>query len=144
MYPFWVDSRVWCKIVIEFLFFFFACTIPVLPTSFIEETLYLTAGVCHFGWILIDHKDMVFFLGSLFCSIDLCFCSYASTRLFRLQCLYHSLVSGIVIPPTLFFFSQDCRSYLGSIIWFDIYFWNIGSRYVKHTTGIFIRIALNL
>ena len=87
---------------------------------------------------------MVLFLGSLFCSIDLCFCSYASTRLFRLQCLYHSLVSGIVIPPTLFFFSQDCRSYLGSIIWFDIYFWNIGSRYVKHTTGIFIRIALNL
>ena len=30
--------------------------------------------------ILIDHRDLSLFLGSLFCSIDLCVCSYASTR----------------------------------------------------------------
>ena len=35
--------------------------------------------------ILIDHRDMGLFLGSLFCSIDLCVCSYAHHRLFGLQ-----------------------------------------------------------
>ena len=30
----------------------------------------------------IDHKDVGLFLDFLFCSIDLCVCSYASTRLF--------------------------------------------------------------
>ena len=30
----------------------------------------------------IDHRDFGLFLISLFCSIDLCVCSYASTRLF--------------------------------------------------------------
>ena len=37
-------------------------------------------------WIWIDHSDLGLFLGSLFCSIGLCVCSYASTRLFWLQC----------------------------------------------------------
>ena len=35
--------------------------------------------------ILIDHRDMGLFLGSPFCSLDLCVCSYTSTRLSRLQ-----------------------------------------------------------
>ena len=34
--------------------------------------------------ILIDHRDLSLFLGFLFCSIDLCICSYASTKLFWL------------------------------------------------------------
>ena len=38
-----------------------------------------------FCGILIDHRDMGLFLGSFFCSIDVCVCSYASTRLFWLQ-----------------------------------------------------------
>ena len=37
--------------------------------------------------ILIDCRDWGLFLGSLFCSIGLCVCSCASTRLFRLQSL---------------------------------------------------------
>ena len=42
--------------------------------------------------ILVDHKYMGLFLGSLFCSIDLCVCSYASTRLFWLPwpCLLYT------------------------------------------------------
>ena len=32
--------------------------------------------------ILIDHRDLGLFLGSPFCSIGLCACFYASTRLF--------------------------------------------------------------
>ena len=31
--------------------------------------------------ILIDHTDLGLFMGSLLCSIDLCVCSYASTRM---------------------------------------------------------------
>ena len=34
--------------------------------------------------ILIDHRDLGLFLETLFCSIDLCVCSYVSTRHFRL------------------------------------------------------------
>ena len=37
----------------------------------------------------IDHKDVGLFLDFLFCSIDLCVCSYASTRLFWLLWPYN-------------------------------------------------------
>ena len=37
--------------------------------------------LCH---RLMDHKCLGLFLGSLFCSIDLCFCFCASTMLFQL------------------------------------------------------------
>ena len=47
--------------------------VPVLPTPFIEEAIFQ---------IVIDHRDLGLFLGSLFCSIDLCVCYYASARLF--------------------------------------------------------------
>ena len=40
---------------------------------------------CPLCQILIDHKDVGWFLDSLFCFLDLCVCSYASTRLFWLQ-----------------------------------------------------------
>ena len=71
-------------------FIFFACSCPGLPTPFVEEAIftpfYASAPfVKYFGQILIDHRDLGLFLVSLFCSIDLCVCSYASTRLFWLQ-----------------------------------------------------------
>ena len=37
------------------------------------------------------HKDLGLFLGSLFCSIGLCACFYASTRLFWLQWPYNTV-----------------------------------------------------
>ena len=40
---------------------------------------------CLLCQILIDRKDLSLFLGSLFCSIGLCACFYAGTRLFWLQ-----------------------------------------------------------
>ena len=39
---------------------------------------------CLLCQILIDHEDLGLFLGCLFCSIGLCACFYASTRLFWL------------------------------------------------------------
>ena len=44
---------------------------------------------CPLCQILIDHRGMDLFLGSLFHSIDLCVCSYDSTTLFWLQWLYN-------------------------------------------------------
>ena len=40
---------------------------------------------CPLCQIWIDHRDMGLFLGSQFCSIDICACFYTSTRLFWLQ-----------------------------------------------------------
>ena len=37
---------------------------------------------CTLCQILIDHRDLGLFLGFLFSSVDLCVCSYVSTRLF--------------------------------------------------------------
>ena len=51
-------------------------------------------------------------------------------------------MTGIVIPPTLFFLkvAED----IWGLFWFHINFWNICSRSVKHTIVIVIGIALNL
>ena len=44
---------------------------------------------CPLCQVLIDHRVMGLFLGPLFCSIDQCVCSYASTRLFWLLWPYN-------------------------------------------------------
>ena len=69
-----------------FLSFFFACSCPDLPTPFAEDSFYSILCFCPLCQILIEHRDLGLFLGSLFSSIDLCVCSYASTRLFWLPC----------------------------------------------------------
>ena len=58
-----------------------------LPTALVEEWCWETCFYsifcfCPLSRILIDHTDLGLFLGSLFCSIGLCACFYASTRLF--------------------------------------------------------------
>ena len=86
---------------------------------------------------------MGLFLGSLFCSIHLCVCFYASTMLFWLQWLYSSLISGSVIPPTLFFFLGIAVAMWG-LLWFHINFSNICSSSMKYVIRILIGVALNL
>ena len=66
---------------------------------------------CPLIQILINLRDLGLLFGSLFCFIGLCVCSYASTRLFAVA-LQHSLISGIVISPTMFF----CLKIAG-VIW---------------------------
>ena len=56
-----------------------SCLPDLAPTGF---SILCFFPVCQ---ILIDHRDLGLLLGSLFCSIGLCVCSYASTRLFWLQ-----------------------------------------------------------
>ena len=74
---------VWCELVVNFHFFASSC--PGLPTPFVRKTILL-----HFMFlpplsILTDCTDVGSFLGSLFCSTNLCVCFYASTRLFWWQ-----------------------------------------------------------
>ena len=52
---------------------------------------------------LIDHKCVGLFLGSLFCSIDLCACFLCQYHTVLTVALYHSLWSRSMIPPALFF-----------------------------------------
>ena len=67
-------------------FHFFAHSCPDLPTPFVEEAIfYSILCFCPLCQILIDHRHLGLFLGSLFCSLGLCVCSYAITRLFWLQ-----------------------------------------------------------
>ena len=62
--------------------------------------------------ILTDHKDLGLFLGSLFCSIGLCACFYASTRLFWLEWPCNT-VWYQVLKSSYFVLSQNCCSYSG-------------------------------
>ena len=67
----------WCS-----TFIFLHVTIQ-LSQHYLMKRLFLLHFML-FCQILIDRKDLSLFLGSLFCSIGLCICSYASTRLFWL------------------------------------------------------------
>ena len=71
-----------CKLVIEF--HFFAC-VQIFKHHLLKRLFLLHFMLLPLCQILIDHRDLGSFLGSLFCSIDLCTCFYASTTLFWLQ-----------------------------------------------------------
>ena len=55
----------------------------------------------------------------------------------------YSLISGIVIPPPLFFFLRIAEA-IQSLFWFHINFWNVCCRSVKYAIAILMGIALNL
>ena len=66
--------------------FFFCIHLSNFPNSiYWIDYLYSIVCSCLLYRILFDHKVMGLFLGSLFCSIGLCVCYYADTRLFWLQ-----------------------------------------------------------
>ena len=60
---------------------------------------------------LIDHRDLGLFLGSLFCSICLCVCSYASTRLFWYSGLVIQFDIRYCDPSYFALLSQNCCRY---------------------------------
>ena len=82
--------------------------------------------------ILIEHRDLGLFLGSLFCSIGLCVCSYASTRLFWLQytcnIVWYQVLWSLLLCSS---FSKLLRLFgvvCGSIQIFEmfvLYLWNM-------------------
>ena len=71
----------WCSSLI----FFFHIPFQFFPQHLLKGYFYSIVYSCSLCQISVDHRDTGLFLGSLFCSIGLCVCSYASTRLFWLQ-----------------------------------------------------------
>ena len=65
---------------------------------------------------LIDCRDLGLFLGSLFCSIGLCACAYASTRLFDYSGLVIQFDIRYCDPSCFVLLSQNCCSYSGSFM----------------------------
>ena len=64
-------------------------------------------------WILIHHRDLGLFPSPLICSIGLCVCSYASTRLFWLQWPCNTVWYQGLWSSYFVLLSQSCCSYLG-------------------------------
>ena len=62
---------------------------------------------------------------------------------FDYMVLQYSLISGIMIPQTFFFFLKIAEAIWG-LIWFHINFCSICSRSVKYVIGILTGIVLNL
>ena len=94
---------------------------PVSPTPFAEETVLFPLDGYSFLLCerLVGHTSVGPFLGSLFCSIDLCVCFCASTILSSwLQLLIHLDVQDCD-ASSFGFLSQDCfwlfRVFSGSV-----------------------------
>ena len=96
--------------------FIFAGSCPTFPTRFINRLSYPIVCSCFLCQILIDHKSVGISLGSLFCSIILFVCFYAST-----------MPSWLLWPCSIVWYqecdssnfvllSQDCCGYLGSFV----------------------------
>ena len=65
-------------------FIFCTCLSRSPNTIYWRGYFYSILCSCPVCQILIDHRDMGLFLGSLFCFIDLCVCSHSNIRLFWL------------------------------------------------------------
>ena len=92
-------------------------------------------------WVCSIYSNIRYFWA--LCSIDLCVCSSASTRLFWLQWSCSVIWYQHCDSSTLFFFLKIAEAIWGRF-WVHINFWNISSKSVKYVTGILIEVALNL
>ena len=91
--------------------------------------------------IVVGHRKFGLFW-ALFCSIDLCLCSYASTRLFWLP--WPCNIVWCKVLWSLFALLCQIAMTICSHLWFHINFWNVCSISVKYVMGTLIGIALNL
>ena len=92
---------------------------------------------CPLCQILIDHKDLDIFLGSLFCSIGPCVCSYVSTRLFWLQwpcnTVWYQVLWSLLLCSSFSELLQLFRVIYGSIYiseMFVLYLWNMSVNFI--------------
>ena len=105
-----------------------------ISVQFSYHYLLIKLFLAHCMWLLplsnIDYKGVGLLLGSLFCSIDLYVCSYASTRLFWLQRPCSIVWRHVLWLLQLFFFLKIAAVIRGHL-WFLIKFWNVCSVSVK-------------
>ena len=117
-YPPWIYFCVWCKLVIEL--HFFCMQLSGSPNTICWRGYFYSILCCFpLCQILIDHRDSGLFLGSLCCSIGLCVCSYASTRLFWLQwpcnTIWYQVLWSLLLCSSFSKLKQLFRVIYGSI-----------------------------
>ena len=126
-------------------FHFFCIHISNFPNTICwRDCLYPMVCSCLLYQILIDCKDLVLFLGSLFCSIGLCACFYASARLFWLQWPYNTVWYQVLWSLLLCSFFLKIDEAIWGCLWFHTHFWNVCSVSVKFAIGTLIVFVLNL
>ena len=128
--------------MVEFHSSVYSC--PIFPAPFIEDTVFSSTG-CFFLLCrrLVDYRVEGPFLGSLFCSIDLCVCFCANTILsWWLRLCNRAWVQNCDAPSFGFPF-QHSSGYSGSFL-VQTNFQFICSSSVKTVDGILIGVALNV
>ena len=90
IYSSWVYFCIRCNLVVEFQLFLHVI-VQISQHHLLKRLFLLQFMLCPHCWILTDHRNVGLFLGSLFHSIDLCVCSYASTKLFWIPWHYNIL-----------------------------------------------------
>ena len=115
----------------SFFSFLFSCSCPGFPICWRG---YFYSILCSFPLcqILIDHRYMGLFLGSLFWSIELCVHSYASTRLFWLQLscnlVWYQVLWFLLLRSSFSKLLRLFRVIYSSIKFFEmfvLYLWNM-------------------
>ena len=119
-----IQFCVWCKIFFGLLL----CTFP--STIYWRDYPFPIVYSWYLCCKLIDHICMGLFLGSLFCSIDLCVCFCASTILFWLLLLC-SIVLNWECGPSHFVFLKNALV-IWSLLWFHTNFRIVCSSSVKN------------
>ena len=113
-----------------------------VPAWLFEEIAFPPLYILASFVILVDHKCMLLFLSSLFCSVDPCVCFLCQYSSFFDYSSSVVLTEVKVIPSTLLFLNivlaiQGC-------LYFQTNFKIISSGFEKNVVGILIGIVLNL
>ena len=130
---FWVYSCVWCnKDGLVSFFYMYLSNFPI--NIYWIDCLYPIVCSCLLCQILIDHREVGLFLGSLFCSIDLCVCFYTSTMLIWLLWPCSIVLYKVVLYLQLCSFFLNIAEAIQGFLWFHINFWIICCSSVRLVT----------
>ena len=121
----------------------FACSCSVSQIQFVEDAIFSPLYIISFLLQIIGPVSMGLFLGSLFCSIDLCLICFGTIVI--LLDYYSSVVQFEIREldtSSFVFLSQDYFGYMWCSL-FPYKFQNYSSS-VKTTLGLLIEVELNL
>ena len=113
-------------------FIFLHIAVQISQHHLLKRLFLLHFMLCLLCQILIDHIDLSLFLGSLFCSIGLCACFYATNSLFWLQwpcsTVWYQVLWSLLLCSSFSKLLQLFGVVYGSI-WisemFVLYLWNM-------------------
>ena len=127
----YVSGASWCS-----SFIFLHVAVQISQHYLLKRLFYSILYFCPICWILMHYRHMGLFQGSLFCSISLCVCSYASTRLFWLQwprkIVWYQVLWSL---PLCSFFLILLR--LFGVVYGSLYFWKMFVLYLWNMSSVF-------